>query len=139
MLAAKSKPYLLITTIAVLTTILVAACGGGNPQDIDIPIRVEHEKLIPETITVKQNDIITLRVETDDPGKLHIHGYNIQMNVLPEEVTDLSFEAAITGKFKITFHRISEHGGKEHGEEHDEGHANGEDEVDIGILEVRPR
>ena len=132
----KLKPGILIVAIAVLLPMLVAACGGGEPEELEVPVKVEHEKLDPETIKVKQDDKVTLKIEAEEPGEFHIHGYDIERDVQPGEVAELFFEADTTGKFKITFHAV-ETGEEEHEEEEHEDEEN--EEVEIGALEVHPR
>ena len=132
------QPGTLMLTLAVMATLLSAACGGGDPEELEIPVKVEHEKLFPETIKVKQHDMVTLKVEAEEPGELHLHGYDIQMDVAPGEVADLFFEADATGRFKITFHRL-EAGEGDHVEEEEGEHEEEEEEVQIGVLEVGPR
>ncbi len=155
MIARVLKPVTLTAAIALLVVLAaVAACGGGEPEDLDIAVKVENEKLSPETITVKQNDSVTLKIEAEEPGEFHLHGYDIEKVVSPGEVTDFFFEANITGRFKITFHRLEDDEGQ-HGEseghdsddgedgegEHGEsqGHDGDDGETEIGILEVRPQ
>ena len=135
------KPVVLIVIIAVLVTILAAACGGGEPEDLEIPVKLEHEKLDPETIRVKQGDRVTLNIEADGSGKFHLHGYDIEQDVVAGEVTDFFFEADATGRFPITFHRSEKEGGEDDetsGGEEDE-HNEKRGDVEIGILEVQPR
>ncbi len=125
---------------AILATLLVAACGGGGePENLVIPVTVEHEKLEPETLKVKHNDMVTLRIETDEPGEFHLHGYDIREDVVPGETTDFVFEASAEGRFKIAFHPTSGSDDEEAEEHGDEDHEEGEEEIDIGTLEVRPR
>ena len=102
------KPGVLIVAIAFLVALLAAACGGGEPEDLEIPVKLEHEKLDPETIKVKQGDMVTLKIEADGPGEFHLHGYDIEQDVGAGEVTDFFFEADTTGRFKITFHSLDE-------------------------------
>ena len=135
------KSGVLIAAIAVLVALPAAACGGGEPEDLEIPVKLEHGKLDPETIKVRQGDMVTLKIEADGPGEFHLHGYDIEQDVGAGEVTDFFFEADITGRFKITFHYSEKEGG-EHDEEgeNEEGDPNGErEDVEIGILEVQPR
>ena len=101
------KSCVLIAAIA-LVIILAAACGGGEPEALEIPVKLEHEKLDPETIKVNQGDMVTLKIEADKRGEFHIHGYDIQQDVGAGEVTDFFFEADTTGRFKIAFHSLDE-------------------------------
>ena len=120
----------LITTVAVLATFLVAACANGEPDELEIPVKVIGETMNPETITVKQGDMVTLKIQVEEPGEFHLHTYDLEMDIEPAEVTDFFFLAEATGRFRITFHPSDEERAGEHEDE---------EEIDIGFLEVRPR
>ena len=143
-----------------LTLAALAACGGGGPRDLRIAVsfavKLEGDKLNPETIQVRQGDTVTLKIEPDRPGEFHLHGYDIEKDLEAKQVTELVFVADATGRFRVTFHAAEEehqsHGGEtpepsaagqsgtpeSDGGSHQDGHTEGE-EVDIGFLEVRPR
>ena len=114
---------------------LIAACGGSDPEELEISIKLENGSLTPATIEVKQGDMVTLNIETEEAGEFHLHGYDIEMDIPAGVTTDFFVLADITGRFKITFHAAGdEHEGED--EEHDDDE---EEEMEIGILEVRPR
>lgn len=110
------KPMLLLIFGAILLTLIVA-CGGGDPEELDIPVKVENGSLTPATIQVKQGDMVTLKIDTEEAGEFHLHGYDIEMDVPAGVPTDFFVLADITGRFKITFHAA--------GEDHDEGNQHG--------------
>ena len=122
-----------LATLAMGLTLLAAACGGDEPQALQIPLSLEHQELSPETIEVKQGDTVTLQIGSDEAGELHLHGYDLTQDVTPGEVVDLVFEASATGRFRITFHPTStdEHNGHE-----DEHETRRLQEMEVGILEV---
>ena len=122
----------LLLGLALVMSLLVAACGGSAPEELDISVAVEQEKLTPETVRVQQGDMVTLMIEADDAGDFHLHGYDIERDVSPVRVTDLFLVADATGRFKITFHAEEAATGGE-------GEHNEEEEVTIGYLEVLPR
>ena len=115
----------LITTIAVVVTTLAAACGGSTPQAVEIPVTVEAKTMNPGTIRVKQGDMVTLKIDAEDDGEFHLHGYDIEQDINKDEVTDLYFVADATGRFRITFHHSEE---AEDEKEGDHGHDRKEEE-----------
>lgn len=121
-----------------LLAMTAAACGGGEPKDVEISVTIAEGEMSPETIKVEQNDTITLKIDSDVPGAFHLHTYDIESNLHGDSVTDLVFLADATGRFRITFHPESEEGEHEDSE-HQEDEANGEVEIDIGFLEVQPK
>jgi heme/copper-type cytochrome/quinol oxidase subunit 2 len=72
----------------------------------------------PAEISVNEGDNVTLRVSSDKPMKLHLHGYDVKREVEPGETAKLRFEADIIGRFEIEDH---------------------ESEKELGTLQVRPR
>ena len=129
----------LITTIAVVVTTLAAACGGSTPQAVEIPVTVEAKTMNPGTIRVKQGDMVTLKIDAEDDGEYHIHGYDIEQNIDGDAVASFYFVADATGRFKITFHHSKK--GDDEDKEGNHGHEDREEgaEFDIGFLEVGPR
>ncbi len=76
-------------------------------------------------IRVTQNDNVELVWHSDEKTKLHLHGYDIEFELTPEEPVVISFKAHATGRYPITSH---EFGGK-----HDHGHET------LLYLEVYPK
>ena len=127
----KTKLTGLMMAVGLMAMIAAAACGGGEPEALDLPVRIEAGVMSPETIKVKQGDMVTLKIQADEAGKFHLHTYDIERNIEAAVETDFYFVADATGRFKITYHP-QEAG--EHGEEEDE-----EGENAIAFLEVLPR
>ncbi len=102
-------------------------------EDLKIAVMIEQDhhdsenmiKLVPKIIRVKQNDRVTLKIETMQNGIMHLHGYDIENEVKKGKLGNFHFEANATGRFKITFHAKEEHAHKEevqkHGEHETEG------------------
>lgn len=131
----------LITTMAVVVTTLAAACGGSTPQAVEISVNVAGETMNPETIRVKQGDRVTLKIQAEEAGEYHLHGYDIEQDIDEDEVANFYFVADATGRFRITFHHSEENHGEKEEKEGGQGHNGAEEgeEIDIGFLEVRPR
>ena len=116
------KELAFLAGLVVSMTVLAAACGGGNPEEVEIAVSLQDKQLTPGTIRVGQNDTVTLKIETDTRGSLHLHGYDIEQEVAPGEVTDFVFVADATGRYRIAFHPAASGGhgrggsGDSHGE-----------------------
>lgn len=72
----------------------------------------------PDEVSVGEGDRVTLNVTADRPVEIHVHGYDVEREVEPDETAELSFEADKTGRFPM--------------EDHDT-------EADLGVLVVEPR
>jgi len=133
------KISMLIITMAGVGTILAAACGGSAPEVVEIPVTVEAKTMNPGTIRVKQGDMVTLKIDAEDDGKFHLHGYDIEQDIDGDAVVSFYFVADATGRFKITFHHSKK--ADDEDKEGNHGHEDEEEgaEFDIGFLEVGPR
>ena len=91
------------------------ACGESvEPQAREFSLRIEDRKLNDElaVIKVNQNDTVTLRIDSDEKGIFHLHGYDEEISVGPDETSTIALSASATGRFKITFHPSAEGNGR---------------------------
>jgi plastocyanin len=132
------KPTLtaLLVAVGLIAMIAAAACGGGDPEELDLPVSITGGVMEPGTIKVKQGDMVTFKIQADQGGEFHLHTYDIEADIPAATVTDFYFVAEATGRFKITYHPVAEDGHDE-AEGHDEEDEAGE--IEVGFLEVQPR
>ena len=131
----------LLTVVTVLVISATAGCGGSQPEELTIPVKVDGDVMTPETIEVKQGDMVTLQIQAAEAGEFHLHTYDIEKDIESEGLTDFFFVAEATGRFRITYHPEDNEESEEeadHDEEEDGEHEEG-GEVDIGFLQVNPR
>jgi len=100
--------HMLLTTMVAAGVILTAACSGGAPEAVEISVNVMGEAMDPGTIRVKQNDMVTLKIDAEESGEFHLHGYDIEQDIDEDEVAHFYFVADATGRYRITFHPSSE-------------------------------
>jgi len=68
-------------------------------------------------IRVKQNDVVKLEWRTDKPLTVHLHGYDIEQELQPGTVTEMTFTARATGRFTVEPHiGRTPSGGHAHGD-----------------------
>jgi hypothetical protein len=53
------------------------------PRDRTIAVSIQGGKMSPAEISVNENDSVTLRVSSDRPMELHLHGYDVEQEVGP--------------------------------------------------------
>ena len=131
----------LLLAVSLIAIIAGAACSGGDPQELDIEVSIDHGVMNPETIEVIQGDMVTLKILANEGGEFHLHTYDIEMDIEAGSETDFFFVAEATGRFKITYHPQGE---SEHNEEEKEGEEEHDQqdetrEIEVGFLEVQPR
>ena len=91
---------------------------ADGPQERDYDVAIEGGAMEPAEINAEEGDFVTLRLTSESPVEVHVHGYDVEGDVLPGEETELSFEADATGRFEIEDH---------------------ETEAQLGTLLVQPR
>ncbi len=129
------KSILLFTValVAGLSMLLAAACASGGPKHVEVAVKLEETGMTPSVVRAKQGDTVTLKFQANETGNLHLHGYDIEKEVVFGGVTDLEFTATATGRFKITFHAHAS------GHQTPPGGTPEEKEKEVGFLEVLPR
>jgi FtsP/CotA-like multicopper oxidase with cupredoxin domain len=89
-----------------------------EPQERIYDVTIQGGAMNPAEISAEEGDFVTLRLTSESPVEVHLHGYDLEEEVLPGEETELSFEADATGQFEIEDH---------------------ETEAQLGTLLVQPR
>ena len=136
-----------VVTLAI-TAVLLAACGGSSePENLTFNLQIKENEwnLDADGIQVNQGDTVNLNIESDVDGNIHVHGYDLTVEVTADTPGALEFLANATGRFSITYH--FEGTDSEHEEEEDEGEEGEEQGAEpqeeseflLGALEVRPR
>lgn len=57
-----------------------------------------------DVFSVSQGDEVVVRITSDKPLHVHLHGYDIESDVVPNVVTALRFTATVTGRFPVEAH-----------------------------------
>ena len=109
-----------LTPIALLQDVL-----GQNSTPRIIQVNIENRKVVkPEkAIRITENEVVILRWSSDERVKLHLHGYDQELQLRPGKVSSMPVTGRATGRFPITSHGW----GQDHGH-----HA-------LTYLEVHPR
>jgi heme/copper-type cytochrome/quinol oxidase subunit 2 len=80
----------------------------GGPRERDVEASIEGGVMEPSEVVVGEGDEVTLRVTSEEAVELHVHGYDLEEEVEPDEPATLSFEAEETGRFGIEDHETGE-------------------------------
>lgn len=99
--------------LLIVTVIVVVVLGGlffaprpapreeAGPQEREVDIAVQGDAMTPEEIPLVEGEQATLRITSDHPIEFHMHGYDLEEEVSPEEPAEVSFQADLTGRFEI--------------------------------------
>ena len=74
-------------------------------------LRIENGRLTNavKTLQVRRGDAVELIWSADRQIVLHLHGYDIEIDVAPDHPTSLGFTANATGRFPIEIHSKEPH------------------------------
>tara|TARA_Y100000758_G_scaffold298357_1_gene259443 strand:- start:649 stop:1110 length:462 start_codon:yes stop_codon:yes gene_type:complete len=145
-----------LRVLTALTLVLLAsACSSHNPETINLDVSIKAETMIPNKIVLKHNDTLVMHLSSDQQGSLHIHGYDIKLEVTPKTEAQLILKSDATGMYKIAFHTYTNNHNEEKDSseevlhDHEKTHADDleptkpndskDAELIIGYLEVHPR
>ena len=99
---------LVLVVLGVLFVLLRPDSPTAGPQTREFDLRISGEEMDPSDITVTEGDRVVFRITADSPLGFHVHGYDLEREVEPDEAARLSFEADLTGRFEIEDHETEE-------------------------------
>jgi heme/copper-type cytochrome/quinol oxidase subunit 2 len=89
-----------------IAALLGATIGFAHAEQRVFELAIHSDAPIaePAVLAARQNDQVVVRVSSDKPLQVHLHGYDIEKDVVPNVVTPLRFTATATGRFPIEIH-----------------------------------
>lgn len=82
---------------------------------ITIEVRIENREVVGDNvIRLTEGQRVEMIWTTDAAVELHIHGYDIRIEVSPGAPTKISFFAHATGRFAVTSHGFGDQDGHGH-------------------------
>jgi hypothetical protein len=133
-------------TVLILLALLIAMHPGGLPQvrsaafgaetvrPIRISVAIKNRTLAnpaQKYIRLTQGDVLELVFTADEFAELHLHGYDLYLNVEPGTPSVLRLDATITGRFPLESHRF--------GRESLESRACAHDHIVLLFVSIYPR
>jgi uncharacterized protein (DUF2141 family) len=92
-----------------------AAAQAQEVRRFDLALKAGELPKEQRTIKVKQGESVELRWTTDQPVRLHLHGYDVQIAVRPGEPTVTALTARLAGRFSVETLKDKPGGGHQHG------------------------
>jgi len=116
--------------IALIFLIATVAAGAADSPDKTFDLTIAQGELAAEqrVLRVTKGDTVRLRLTSDAPGEIHLHGYRLETKLKPGVPGELVFKAYATGRYRLEWHPAGETG--KSGDHHGPPRA---------TLEVRPR
>ncbi len=94
---------------------LIRGAVAQKASQQEVEVRIENRQVVAPRgpIRVTEGDVVELVWASDEAAKLHLHGYDLEIQVRPDEPAVMVVEAYATGRFPITSHGWGE-GGRGH-------------------------
>ena len=84
-----------------------AAAMPADPVVINLDIANRAVALTRQDLQARQGDTVSLRITSDEPGEIHLHGYDLTAAVSPDAPGELTFRADTAGAFGVNFHALA--------------------------------
>jgi hypothetical protein len=85
----------------------VASAPPSSPRFV-LDIVIARGGAAPfHTLKVSKGDVVAISVDSDEAGKLEVHGYRKELDVTPQARASMTFAADRTGRFPIDLHGSS--------------------------------
>ena len=82
--------------------------GGGGTATINVTV-TGAKSMSPDHLVVKQNDRVTITMQSDQTGEVHLHGYDIHFECEAGKTTSQTFTANNSGDFELEWEETSTH------------------------------
>jgi len=99
------------------TSSTTAESTSAEAQQNNFNLAIQGNTMTPDEVSVTEGDHVNLQITSDHPIEFHLHGYDLETEVAPDEPAELAFDATITGRFAIEDHNT---------------------ETELGVLLVQP-
>ena len=127
--------------LVLISSLAVVACGGGDePEEVTFDLRIADRALVgfESALEVKQDDLVTFNVFSDEAASFHLHGYNHELELSLQMPMSVRFTADATGSFPITIHvgaesGVEEHDGVSSGDDHHEKTIEAPADLSVGV------
>lgn len=91
-----------------LTTALPRAAVAQTAVTRQFSFAIKQRRIdaADNVIRVNQGDVVDIVLSGDEPAELHLHGYDIKLDLTPDAPGRMHFDARIAGRFPLEAHRF---------------------------------
>lgn len=112
----KGAGKLLLALVILGSSLSLADEQDASADAVRIDVQIEHRKVVGDpVIRLTEEQEVRIVWTTDEAAELHIHGYDIRIDISPDAPAEISFTAYATGRFAVTSHGF----GGDHGHGHE--------------------
>ncbi len=96
---------ILLFTSVIIFLVVFCTSGSSDVNFVEVAVVISNGK-IDNDISVSHRDKVKLKVTSDQDGVLHIHGYDIEVDIFKNKPSSIEFVAEATGLFKLALHAM---------------------------------
>ncbi len=123
-----TDPRILIA--AALASALPARLAFAQEHRVfELSVREQRIEVSDQVIRVEEGDRVELHIAADEDGELHLHGYDVTIELHAGQTSVATVDADVAGRFPVTSHGFASSADAEHGHSHET----------LFYLEVYPR
>lgn len=100
-----------VLIVLLLCNLGVSVAQPAESESFDFTIKKRSIVGDIKTIRVTQGRQVVIRWNSDEATVLHMHGYDLKIEVKPGAVAEMRFEAHATGRYPVTSHGFGEKSG----------------------------
>jgi hypothetical protein len=89
----------------IMATATFTVAGEVDEADVNVAVTFEGGEVtgVETPVAVSAGDLVELTVHSDSAQTVHVHGYELFLDVAAGEMADLRFDALIVGSFEVEF------------------------------------
>ena len=96
-----APPWRRLFVLAFLAVLPVSAAHAQEAKRFELVLKGGALPKEQQTIKIKQGDAVELRWTSDQPLRLHLHGYDVMIDVKPGAPTVTALKARTPGRFSV--------------------------------------
>jgi hypothetical protein len=101
-LSMRAREHLLLACLSCMFSSAHAA--DAAPRTFELNIVQGSAPAAQRVIKVEKGDALKLKLTSDAPGELHLHGYRLAAKLVPGQPAELAFTAYATGRYPFEWH-----------------------------------
>lgn len=96
---------------ALLALVELAPSHAQSTGEKAFNLTIQGGQVVGDTksVRVTEGDKVTLNMISDAAIEVHLHGYDIEVEVTPGVPAHISFDAFATGRFPVSVHGAGQH------------------------------
>ena len=76
----------------------------GEAQEQTFDVSISGGEMEPGELSVNEGDQVNLRITSEEPVEVHLHGYDLTAPLTPGQPATLTFVADVPGVFEAELH-----------------------------------